>query len=34
MEKVGMSLEGRLRRFAVHNVSDEPRDVLVYARVR
>lgn len=35
MEKVGMTREGILRRFALHpNVSPEPRDVLVYAKVR
>jgi [ribosomal protein S5]-alanine N-acetyltransferase len=35
MEKVGMQREGRLRRFIVHpNLSDEPRDVFLYARVR
>lgn len=31
MEKVGMVHEGTLRRWAIHpNVSDSPRDVLVY----
>jgi len=35
MEKAGMSFEGRLRRWHVApNVSDEPRDCLVYAKVR
>lgn len=35
MEKAGMTLEGRLRRFTVHpNVSDEPRDVYCYAKTR
>lgn len=35
MEKAGMSLEGRLRRFAIHpNVSEEPRDVYCYAKTR
>jgi hypothetical protein len=30
-----MVREGMLRRFALHpNVSDEPRDVLLYARTR
>jgi [ribosomal protein S5]-alanine N-acetyltransferase len=35
MEKAGMSFEGRLRRWMVHpNVSDRPRDVFCYAKVR
>ncbi|HCW51333.1 MAG TPA: GNAT family N-acetyltransferase [Clostridiales bacterium] len=35
MEKVGMTCEGILRRWNVHpNVSSEPRDCYVYARVR
>lgn len=35
MEKAGMTLEGRLRRWHVApNVSPEPRDCLAYARVR
>ncbi|WOI57459.1 GNAT family N-acetyltransferase [Palleronia sp. LCG004] len=35
LEKAGMSREGLLRRYLVHpNLSDEPRDCLVYSRVR
>lgn len=35
MEKAGMSFEGRLHRWMVHpNVSDRPRDVFCYAKVR
>ncbi|MGJ8571025.1 MAG: GNAT family N-acetyltransferase [Hoeflea sp.] len=35
MEKAGMSFEGVLRRYFVHpNISDEPRDSLMYARVK
>ena len=35
LEKVGMSREGLLRRYLVHpNISDEPRDCLIYSRVR
>ncbi len=35
MEKAGLSCEGRLRRWAVHpNLGPEPRDCLIYARVR
>ena len=35
LEKVGMQQEGVLRRFAIHpNVSPEPRDCLLFARVR
>jgi len=35
LEKSGLVREGRLRRYIVHpNVSDEPRDVYVYARTR
>ena len=35
MEKVGMHFEGRLHRYFVHpNISTEPRDCLLYARVR
>jgi len=35
MEKAGMKYEGLLRRYMIHpNVSDEPRDCLMYARVR
>jgi RimJ/RimL family protein N-acetyltransferase len=35
MEKAGMTLEGRLRRWHVcPELGDEPRDCWVYARVR
>ena len=35
MEKAGLVREGILRRWLMHhNVSDEPRDCLSYARVR
>lgn len=35
MEKAGMKYEGLLRRYMIHpNVSDEPRDCLMYAKVR
>jgi lincosamide nucleotidyltransferase A/C/D/E len=35
LEKAGLLREGRLRRYVLHpNVSDEPRDVNVYARTR
>jgi ribosomal-protein-alanine N-acetyltransferase len=35
MEKAGMSLEGTLRRWAVlPNISDEPRDMLCFAKTR
>jgi RimJ/RimL family protein N-acetyltransferase len=35
MEKAGMRFEGILRRYFPHpNVSDEPRDCRIYARVR
>jgi [ribosomal protein S5]-alanine N-acetyltransferase len=35
MEKIGMQREGLLRRYIMHpNVSGEPRDVYLYARVR
>ncbi len=35
MEKAGMTFEGVLRRYSVHpNRSPEPRDVLLYAKVR
>jgi RimJ/RimL family protein N-acetyltransferase len=35
MEKAGMRFEGRLRRYNVHpNVSPEPRDALIYAKVK
>jgi ribosomal-protein-alanine N-acetyltransferase len=35
LEKAGMVREGLLRRYAVHpNISDEPRDVLLYAKTR
>lgn len=35
MEKVGMQCEGVLRRYRIHpNISDEPRDSLVYAIVK
>lgn len=35
LEKVGMTREGILKRWSVHpNVSSEPRDCFVYARVR
>ena len=34
MEKAGMAREGMLRRYALHpNISDEPRDVYMYAIV-
>jgi [ribosomal protein S5]-alanine N-acetyltransferase len=35
LEKVGMTLEGVLRRWIVHpNLGDEPRDSLCYSRIR
>jgi [ribosomal protein S5]-alanine N-acetyltransferase len=35
LEKAGLRLEGRLRRWAMHpNISDEPRDCFCYARVK
>ncbi len=35
MERIGMQREGILQRWAAHpNVSDEPRDVVCYAKVR
>lgn len=35
MEKAGMTFEGILRRYLVHpNVSNEPRDCKLYAKVR
>jgi len=35
MEKAGMSFEGILRRYFVHpNISSEPRDCRMYAKVR
>jgi len=35
MEKAGMSFEGIARRWMIHpNISNEPRDCRVYARVR
>lgn len=35
MEKAGMSYEGTLRKYFVHpNISNEPRDCLMYARVK
>lgn len=35
MEKIGMQREGVLGRYIVHpNISTEPRDVLVYSKVR
>ena len=35
LEKAGLTSEGTLRRYAISpNLSDEPRDVLMYARVR
>jgi [ribosomal protein S5]-alanine N-acetyltransferase len=35
LEKLGMSREGVLRRWSIHpNVSPEPRDCYVYAKVR
>jgi RimJ/RimL family protein N-acetyltransferase len=35
LEKIGMQREGRLKRYIVHpNVSDEPRDVFLYAVTR
>jgi len=35
LEKLGMSREGVLRRWIIHpNISAEPRDCYVYAKVR
>ena len=35
LEKAGLSLEGTLRRWAVRpNLSPEPRDALVYSKIR
>lgn len=35
LEKIGMTLEGNLRRFAIRpNLGSQPRDSLIYARVR
>ena len=35
LEKAGMTLEGTLRRYFVHpNLSDEPRDSLMYSKVK
>jgi len=35
MEKAGMVCEGTLRRYVLHpNISDEPRDVYLYAIVK
>jgi len=35
MEKAGMEYEGRLKRYFVHpNISSEPRDSLMYAKVK
>ncbi len=35
MEKAGMAREGLLRRYVLHpNISDEPRDVYLYAVVK
>lgn len=35
MEKIGMTLDGRLDRWGYHpNVSSEPRDVLLYSKTR
>lgn len=35
MEKIGMTQDGRLDRWGYHpNVSDEPRDVLLFSRTR
>lgn len=35
MEKAGMKFEGVLRRYFVHpNISNEPRDSLMYAKIR
>jgi ribosomal-protein-alanine N-acetyltransferase len=35
MEKAGLTREGLLRRWCVHpNISDQPRDVLIYAQTR
>ena len=35
MEKAGMQYEGRMARYLIHpNVSDEPRDALLYAITR
>jgi RimJ/RimL family protein N-acetyltransferase len=34
MEKVGMSFEGVLRKYALHpNIAEEPRDCLLYSKV-
>jgi RimJ/RimL family protein N-acetyltransferase len=35
LEKVGLSVEGTLRRWSIHpNISPKPRDMLCYAKVR
>jgi RimJ/RimL family protein N-acetyltransferase len=35
LEKVGMQLEGRLRRWSIHpNISETPRDCWCYAKVK
>jgi RimJ/RimL family protein N-acetyltransferase len=35
LDKIGLTYEGTLRRFLVMpNISDEPRDMLIYAKVR
>ena len=35
MEKAGLTFEGVFRRYAVHpNLSPEPRDCRIYARVK
>jgi len=35
MEKAGMTFEGVLRQYFVHpNISSEPRDCRMYAKVR
>ncbi len=33
LEKAGLEFEGVLHRWTMHSISDEPRDVLCYARV-
>jgi RimJ/RimL family protein N-acetyltransferase len=35
LEKAGMQREGLLRRYVIHpNLSDEPRDALLYSKIR
>lgn len=34
MEKAGMELEGKLRRYSLHPTEKAPRDCFMYARVR